>query len=214
MSGYVTHSSWAVFRWVLVLTLGLMASSCAFSWRVARFYDGPQRPLEEVAVLFTKDPIFAVRIDGRGTGDSLLYGNKTEYHLEPGIHSITGCFNYWNWSGTVGWKGARMTISPDFKSGRVYKLVGDVEFKQYSLDAGMSISTGITEVSDRESAAVFESKLPKKGWIAGVSWKPKVKAEGTIEDIAPRLAEEEHAPPHWREFLKRQLVSKGGQPEQ
>lgn len=127
MSGYVTHSSRAVFRWVLVLTFAVTTCGCTYDFY--RFYDGPVKPLEEIAVLLAHPPIHIQKIDGKWAGTEefrqfeLLFWDvgRNEFHLAPGKHRITLHYSAGSSKG-VEW----VTVSHDFSKGHVYQMKASV----------------------------------------------------------------------------------------
>ncbi len=180
MSGYVTHSLWRTLRWVLVLTF--VVPGCGGSGLFYRAYDGPELPLEEVAVVLAKGDkgVFIKRVDDREISRRLWWSDP-EYHLVPGRHEVT--LFYEKVSGNSLYTGPPITLSFDFEKGNVYHpearfpgaiMIGD--FKLWSEERGLR-------------------------------WSPEIIHDGTIEEVAPRRAKESFAPPHWRELAERQLAS-------
>jgi len=185
MSGYVIHSSRSVLRWVLVLALGIMGlTGCSGEFGFYRAYNGPELPLEEVAVLLLKEDVdvWVKCIDDR---DISLWKRELEYHMLPGTHDVTLFYE-----STVK-KGKPITLSYEFEKGNVYhpeaKFLGRFNGR---------------------------GEIITKWWFLGTHWTPEIVHDGTIEEVAPRRANERFAPPHWRELAKRQSPSSGGKDEQ
>jgi len=191
MSGYVTHSSRALFRWVLVLTFAVTTCGCSSGFY--RAYDGPELPLEEVSVLLLKEDadLYVKRIDERDIG----FWDSWEYHLLPGIHEITffyeraGRVSSLTGSYTL-YKGSPVTLSFDFEKGNVY------------------------HPEARFPGALMIGKFKLYSKERGLRWTPEIIHDGTIEEVAPWRAKEWLAPHHWRELAERQLASKGEEQEQ
>jgi len=176
-----------------VLTLSVIVSGCS-PWGVFRFYDGPERPLGEVAVLFVnRPPLNLLQIDGKK-----LSGSWAEYHLPPGEHSFVAFYSTEVDFASVSLTGHQST-SCDLIKGRCYRLEGklrDEDGKPFSPDVF-------------ENPSLLLLAPPDK-----LFWQLKCTRLKTVGEVASVLAKNWRAPPHWSKLAERQLASKGGQQEQ
>jgi len=172
-----------IFILVLVVSLGF-ASSCGVTGY--QRYEGPERPLEEVAVLFEKPPAYLQKLQAvdeqkDGVTITLIKGNtppgsswgflrswETEHHLEPGRYKVTSLY----FTAGASWKsiGSPISLSHHFDKGHVYRLEATLTHDTF----GMS------------------------------RWRPKIIYVGTVEEVAPRRAKEWFSPTHWRKLAERQ----------
>lgn len=113
-------------RWHVLF--GLLAASAllgCFTVRAQRTYEGPERPLEEVAVLWSIGTDVQSIDGGRAQsfGNALAQGalqQGVEFHLLPGRHSITASYS------DGYFRGAPITRTAQFEKGVVYTLRNNV----------------------------------------------------------------------------------------
>lgn len=105
----------------LLLIILFFASGCSLQpWPVYRAYKGPERSLDEVAVLLLRYPYdqqcpVPIEIDG----SNVEYSGKCplEYHLLPGTHSIEAIY-----STSPRYSSSSLTKESTFLAGQVYRL--------------------------------------------------------------------------------------------
>ncbi|MGD8500456.1 MAG: hypothetical protein PVJ86_07395 [Phycisphaerales bacterium] len=174
-------SSTTLLRWVLTGTLPIMVCGCSpVPWKVCLAYGGPERPLEEVAVLL-KGPVYVPnRSFGKAAVDSISidsYRSEAfETHLLPGTHSLTVFVHRRGRSSSTV---QSITFSHNFSKGQVYEV--------YRAAGGRSGKRGLHfyHVASVARAA------------------PWITRKRVVSNIP-----NEFAPAHWQEFVDRQSAGK------
>ena len=146
-------------------------------WQWERCYEGPPRPLAEIAVLWvTSDPL-ALRvnsIDGVGVREA------SEYHLLPGYHVVlTQPVSRGNVTTTADPATAGCTL----EAGTVYQLTADVTWEK----------------------ADYQATYYGSSYSQRFQWSPRTQEVGSCADVARYVASDEvraqpgeRPPEHWR----------------
>lgn len=106
----------------LLLTTVLLAA-CAPTGPV-KFYNGPEKPLSEIARVRVPGPITTLAIDGRDIRAPSKESGFYELHLSPGRHTLTFKYElYWG-AADAGMliKSSPTELQAHFKAGQVYEL--------------------------------------------------------------------------------------------
>lgn len=194
----------ALFGGTMLLTLWLSAGCASHNpdwsagiapqgeWRWERSYEGPPRPLSEIAVLWVASAPLALRvnsIDGVGVREA------TEYHLLPGYHLVV------TQPGSQG----NLTITGDppptlgctLEAGSVYWLTADVTWEK----------------------ADYQATPWGSNFSQRFQWTPRTEAVGSCVDVVRYLASDEgralpgeKPPAHWRSTALEGLRPAGGTP--
>ena len=128
-----------VFLIFLLSLMSFFLTLCGCSHTVCRYYEGPERPLQEVAVLLTDLPS-QVSLFGSYLGVNLVEIDGQppcyETHLLPGQHSIKGIYHsheIFYGKSTDTW-GSSIVIRDTFKKGHVYIARGEVMGTTWRMD--------------------------------------------------------------------------------
>lgn len=106
----------------LLLTTVLLAA-CAPTGPV-KFYNGPEKPLSEIARVRVPGPITTLAIDGRDIRAPSKESGFYELHLSPGRHTLSFKYElYWG-PADAGMliKSSPTEVQAHFKAGQVYEL--------------------------------------------------------------------------------------------
>jgi len=183
MSGYVTHLSKQTIR--LFLLLVFVVSGCRSPDTFYRIYDGPELPLEEVAVILEQDfpCVWVKRIDNtrisRSWVDFDLFGLGAEIDIAPGKHDVEL-----------------------FYHGRYYESVGTIELSDY-FEKGHVYQYESTVDPGRTPGFFSERYGPP-------TWQAHRKHLGTVQEVALCRCKGANAlicPSRWLECAKRQSPS-------
>ena len=146
-----------VMVFILVLSMLVLSSGCGV---VTKCYPGPQRELNELAILYMKDAEIK-DVDGQLMA---VYSMNQEYHLLPGSHEIR--VRYSAVAGGGYYYSSRLfEITHLFEAGHVY------------VAQGMRVS--------KDKVAI------------------EIVRKGTIEEMAPVMAERQNSPCHWKELVEK-----------
>ncbi|MDZ7804798.1 DUF2057 family protein [Thiohalophilus sp.] len=113
-------------NWRTLLSLGLVSvllTACAPTGPV-KFYNGPDKPLSEIALIRVPGPITTLAIDGRDIRSPSKEEGFYELHLSPGQHTLTFKYElYWG-SADTGMliKSSPTRVQAHFQVGQVYEL--------------------------------------------------------------------------------------------
>ena len=165
------ESKWTEYflygMFVLVMAVG--CSGCV-PWQAYRHYEGPERSLEEVAVLFVWRPVFVESIDDDENVPSLRESsnfNLFEYHLLPGSHSITAFYRRKTEPSRYLY-GESITRNLSFEAGYVYEIKGGTDLSYSPMSEGQ--------------------------------WNMSIHKVGSVDEYACTLGREsvDNAPGHWK----------------
>ncbi|MFO8025236.1 DUF2057 family protein [Thiohalophilus sp.] len=110
-------------RLSLLLAASLLLTACAPTGPV-KFYNGPEKPLSEIALVKVPGPITTLAIDGRDIRAPSREEGFYELHLSPGQHTLHFKYElYWG-SPDAGMliKSRPTEVQAHFKAGQVYEL--------------------------------------------------------------------------------------------
>lgn len=178
-----------------IVLLALAAgAACGCTWPAYRVYDGPRRPLKDVAAVMVCEPLEMRRIDYRPVPEGISNASRrytAEYHLLPGRHTLSAR-NYVDRSlgkprsARGGFAGARalylggmLSAQLELEAGRVYELV-----------------SALRPVGPGPPTALDPNPAPRRDWVLAV------KSVYTVESFALRRALAGGGPSHWRTLFR------------
>lgn len=130
---HLTENSRTLLRWTSIVILASLVVGCVSKeqWPVHRVYEGNVQPLEQVAILIVKDPMYLYQIDSYlfhalPVYPSLHWEGAAEFHLTPGQHEITTRYSSLEYPGahTPYVRSSPLTINHEFRAGTVYTIWG------------------------------------------------------------------------------------------
>ncbi len=113
-------------NWRTLLSLGLaslLLTACAPTGPV-KFYNGPEKPMSEIALVRVPGPITTLAIDGRDIRAPSKEEGFYELHLSPGRHTLSFKYElYWGSSDSgMMIKSSPTEVQANFRAGQVYEL--------------------------------------------------------------------------------------------
>ena len=155
-------------KFVLITTLAPILSGCYGPWDVYRSYEGPERPLEDVAVLFTGYVPNQESNASCWIVDGSLTNSEQEVHLLPGIHAITCTYldiDYYSdhrgmWQKTI--SGKPITTLHNFKQGQAYKVVTSLDEEKETLRLAEEASKNAAAQEKEAIKEALKEKIKSK----------------------------------------------------
>lgn len=162
------------------LILGFVALtlvSCAAPGGVYKGYEGPDRDLNEIAVLTWSSPRVS-HIDGEFVMEGWLFGGRTVAHLPPGRHEIAISHD---WEDLYSWDSSARTVDlmADLLPGHSYEVRDDpckscstfkVDFNIVDIDTE-EVIVGVTRFGFGPYGAVKKKKQEKREELEECEWR-------------------------------------------
>lgn len=182
---------------VLLLIFVALLSGCGPQVAEFQLYDGQERPIQDMAMIFLPADHYLVSLDGKKTDHRQQGKVGNAYYLLSGSHRIEVAYSKEVVSGS--WRKRTYSVSPlpiarQFEAGHVYRLYSTVSLPEYSLP---------------------ESPLYLYDYKVSGTWEAKILHEGTYELFITKHIghldafnrKSKNIPQRWKDFLLMQVLS-------